>query len=194
MFKSFEAVIFCLSLMVTSCSFNANEITQFAMPYEDQGYSIALTNATRSADIFRNFETKYLIRTTYLSPDFRKAMSDRVQMLYEQTQSSFGEAQTKVGFFVSIFGPESEKIDLDDQKLWSVIVETKNFRSTPIMIRKLKDKRRWQAFFPYVDKWSSEYFVLFDHPSFTPSAENLVEKVPLRLTFSNSDAKVVFTW
>ncbi len=177
-----------------ACSFNNSNITLFGPAADDRDFNRELTIATKGADIFQAFETKYFLRVTYLSLDFRKALEKRVETLYLQNQVSFSEAQSKTGFFVSIFSPEGAKIDLDNNKLWTIIAEGTGFRAPPLSIRKLKEKDRWQPFFPYITKWSQEYLVLFDNPSNAKDALNVADNIPLKLTFSNSDAKVSFSW
>jgi hypothetical protein len=161
-------------------------------PDEDAAWANALADATKSQVIFKDFETRYEVTATYLSPSFRGAFADRLTRVYKQGQGQFDEAGSKAGFFVSVHAPDSERTDLSNQAHWTILMNGKDGSLKPELIKKLDDKERWRAFFPTVTSWTTEYLIVFDTPATATSG--LVDKVPVSLLIANADAQVTLSW
>ena len=187
-------------LFIASCSHTPSsgksdvEVKLHPTPGEDSSYYELLKQDTRSTEVYDDFETKFHIHATYLSPQFRRAFDKRLTEIMKEAPFSLGEASSNTGFFVSIFAPEEKKVDLNNQNLWSISMTSKSKKYFPTVVRSLKDKERWKAFFSHVNKWSREFIIMFDVPSFTPQSPDLVAKDQLKLLFSNADASVTMTW
>ncbi|NRA46467.1 MAG: hypothetical protein HRU09_16070 [Oligoflexales bacterium] len=163
-------------------------------PYEDSDYFDILKQDTRSTEVYDNFETKFHIHATYLSPQFRRAFDKRLTGLMKEAPFSLGEASSRTGFFISVFAPEDKKVDLNNQNLWTISMKSKSKKYFPTVVRSLSDKERWKAFFSHVNKWSKEFIIMFDAPSITPQSPDLLAKDQLELLLSNADASVTMTW
>lgn len=187
-----------LFVFIASCSHSQNDaevlVSLHPSPDQDSSYFNILEKDTRSTEVYDNFETKFHIHATYLSPQFRRAFDKRLASLLKEAPFSLGEASSTTGFFVSIFAPEEKKVDLNNQNLWTISMSNKNKKYFPTVVRSLSDKERWKAFFSHVNKWSKEFIIMFDVPSITPQSPDLVAKEQLRLLLSNSDASVSMTW
>ena len=187
-------------VFAVSCSHSAKDsgssvaIKLHPSPIEDSSYLEILEKDTRSSEVYDNFETKFHIHATYLSPRFRRAFDKRLTYLMKESPFSLGEASSNTGFFVSIFAPEDKKVDLNNQNLWTISMKNKSKKYFPTVVRALSDKERWKAFFSHVNKWSKEFIIMFDVPSVTPRSPDLVAKDQLELLLSNSDASVTMTW
>jgi len=162
-------------------------------PLSDASYAKALKNATRDVSVYDNFETKMLLKATYLSPEFRKAFDTRYENLMGESRFSLGEADQKAGFIVSVFAPEEKKLDLNNQNLWTIIMMHGEQKFFPSVVRHLSEKERWQPFFPHLNRWSREYLILFDTPSVSLGA-GLIAPSTLSLSVSNADARVLVNW
>ncbi len=160
----------------------------------DKEYQVAFDKATKDRKVFANFETKYLVTATYLSPDFKTAFSKRLEKVYKQDIGRFDEAGGKAGFFVSIHAPESERIDLANPRHWTILLENKDGSAKPVLVKKINDKERWRAFFPSVSDWTSEYLIVFDTPAIETNSAQVVEKMNISLTLANADAQVKLDW
>ncbi len=184
-----------LTLYVTGCVTTLDSDVEINPSVkQDSDYKTALQNATRDRKIFDNFETKYLVTATYLSPAFKTAFAKRIERVYKQDYGRFDETSGKAGFFIAIHAPETERIDLANPAHWSVFLESKGGMVKPVIIKKINDKERWRAFFPSVSEWTTEYLIVFDTPAVDTSSTQVVEKLNLALTLANADAQVRLEW
>lgn len=160
--------------------------------HEDSAYKKALDKETRSKDVIDDFETRYKIRATHFSPDFRAAFVDRLKRILLQNEPGLALPEGKVNFFVSIFTPERGKDDLNNPNYWTILLKTPQGDVKPASVRKINDKTRWSPFFDYVNDWSNEYFIEFDSPQGQDA--QMVAPNNVQVTFANADARVVLTW
>jgi len=162
-------------------------------PEDDKDYFEAYLKATRDDKIFVNFETRYTMSITYLSPEFRQSFAKRYETLFGTPQPFLDEASSKLGFFISVFSPDDDKYDLKDEQLWHTKMMIGDSAHRPALIKRLSKKERWRPFFSNVHNWSHEYLVLFDTPSVDLSAETLKDR-SISLTLSNADARIAQSW
>ena len=180
-------------LLTAACTDNAAiELNETVV--EDTDYAKAHQEFTRSNEIYRDFESRFRMTATYLSPEFRGAFSKRLKELFTQDHPSLDEAGQNAGFFVSIQSPDENEIDLNDVHLWTIFMELNSERHNPILIKRVYQKERWIPFFSAISKWSREYLIVFDAASISPNSPRMVGKESVHLTFANSDAKVRMIW
>ena len=182
-----------LGLFLAQCTSTSDKetlISPHEAPLSDDAFIQALNQATQSANIYRDFETVLLIKVTYLSPHFRNAFAQRVKKLFQYFQPTFDDPKNKVGFFVSVYSPYNQKAELTNQNLWTILVEMHRNESSPLIIKKLDDKERWQPFFPYINKWTHEYFVLFEDPTLAPLDLTGPKSEAVKLKLSNAQTKI----
>lgn len=191
----FLFLCFLLSSCISSYIEKNDQLNFFAEANEDPPYFSELSNWTKEAYVIRDFETRYVVRVTYFAPKFRQEFETRVKRLFLDSNPKFANVAPKMGFFVSIFAPEPPAADIRDRNLWAMLLTSGTNRFTAERVEELsEDKRRWRPFFPYIDKWSREFLVIFDTPTYTPNSDDLVEKIGLSLAFSNADAEVTFVF
>lgn len=183
----------------TACTSNdehqlQDEITIHPKLHEDDDYYEIFKKSTRTREVYDNFETKYHIQATYLSPEFRSAFDKRLKDLTSTPAFNLGANIQKAGFFVSIFGPDAKKIDLNNQNLWSIILESNDKKFQPSVVRYLADKERWSPFFEHVHKWTKEYFIMFESSTISPPASDMLANQKFLLKLSNLDAAVSMSW
>lgn len=162
--------------------------------FSDSDYIKPYQAATRTVQITENFEKIYDISVTYLSPEFQQAFAKRMNSHSPQLPQGLKVASSKMGFLVSIFSPEKSKTALEDPSLWTLMVDIDGRRKLPEKVKKLREKERWEPYFPYINRWSVEYLVLFDEPLIALDQSALVVKRPLRITLKNSSASSVMEW
>lgn len=195
--RKVSSVLFAATLMtalpgcITSVE---NDVDVMSSPKEDHPYAEALDKATQEATVFKDFESRYRVTATYLSPEFRGAFAARMEKVYRKGEVHFEEAAQKAGFFVSIHAPDEDRIDLANSLHWTVLLASKDGPLKPVLVKRLNDKERWRAFFPSVTEWTTEYLVVFDAPSINANSPDLVEKTNVGLTFANADAQVNLVW
>ena len=163
-------------------------------PEDDPAYDPILQKSTRTKSVFKDFENRYQIVTTYLSPEFRGAFSQRLTKVYMTGVGEFEEANAKAGFFVSLNAPFEDRTDLANPQQWSVLMKTPDGLIKPVVVKKLNDKERWRAFFGSVNTWSHDYLIVFDAPGVNPASADLVEKTTINIVFANADGQVSLTW
>ena len=178
----------CVSSMESDVSITTS-------PKEDDEYAAALAKATQKRSVFKDFEARYFVSATILSPEFRTAFQKRLERVYKLGQVQFEKAAGKAGFFVQINAPEMDRVELNNPHHWTILLDTPEGPVKPVLIERLDDKERWRAFFPEgVTDWTSDYLVVFDVPAVNPNSPALVEKPQVSLTFANADAQVRLTW
>lgn len=188
-------LLLLLLALLPGCVTSVEPDVSVAMaPSEDPEYSAAFAQATKARVVFKDFETRYQLSATYLSPAFRAAFARRYTRVYKKDMVEFVEATQKAGFFVIIQSPTDDRTDLTNPQHWTLVMNTKDGPMKPILVKKLNDKERWRAFFDSVTKWTTEYLVVFDAPAVNANSPDLVEKTGINLMFANADAEVNLTW
>jgi hypothetical protein len=181
-----------LLLSISGCV--TGNVNVHESPSEDSEYYEILEDSTKDETVYKNFETRFTVKATYLSPKFRTAFSKRLEKVFMQGSLKFDHERTKAGFFISIYSPDSDRMDLHNDQHWTVLLGSDQGDLKPVLIKKLNDKERWRAFFDGISHWTTEYLVVFDAPNVTPNSPDLVEKTSIKLTFANADGKVKLTW
>lgn len=192
--KLIYALIGFLQFIFTGCLEKKIEIDIHKTVTEDKSFLKSLESNTRSVKVFKSFENKVQLSATYIGNDFKKALDRRVKDLYQEENTIFTNSDSKVGFFISVFSPLKGISNIADTTLWSIYVVDDNVKKYPIKITQIYNKQRWQSFFPYINFWTQEYFVLFDYDDLSDESIELLEKRQLNLVLSNSDAKIKLSW
>ena len=94
--KLFSAISILIFLLL-GCTTSSNVDLQPSFKEDDDYFKVYERN-TKMQKVFKNFESKFAIEITYLSPEFRQAFSQRLKKLYLQDSPSLDEASTKAGF------------------------------------------------------------------------------------------------
>ena len=185
-----------VSIVSSSCTTTDEgvEIEDQPSVTQDESYMANYVSATKKAQVYVDFETRVLVSATHLSPAFTSAFSARIQRLFETIPFSLEEASAKTGFFISVYAPENEKHKLDDAGLWNIRYTTDGNSLSPVTVKKIQDKLKWQAFFPAVNDWTTEYLVVFDSVPFTPNNPQMVQQKSFTLTLAGIDSKVSLKW
>ena len=193
---------FCLIItMLVGCKFFSTGSIQSNIhlnPKEDKTYYLAMKEMTRSHQVYSTFETIYFINVTYFSKKFIDVFEARKKSIYQGELFSVKktrEKKLKRMFFVSLFGPEDELVNIKNSKQWSIYLQSKKRKIFPTSIEKLDKRVGWSLFFPYINNWSQEYIVFFDEVSL--DKENQIKslnKNNLTLVLSNSQARTVVNW
>lgn len=191
---------FIFSLLVFACTETLTqrqpllEVRVHDTPREDRVYRTACEGASRSAEVYRDFETKFVLHATYFSPSFRSAFDTRLNRLMGISPFSPGEESSSLAFFISVYAPESQKVDLTNPNLWSVVMQSQGQEFRPSVVRYLPEKIRWLPYFSYINKWSKEYLIIFSASSFPSPSEQLLAASSLQLRLANAEAAVMMSW
>ena len=195
--KTYVGALCALHILAAGCTTGSGAKTKVEMLptiEQDSAYEGAWRKASRSTTVMRDFETKYSIDATYLSPDFRTAFARRAERFTKNKMQFFEDASGKSAFFVSLFSPDARVDDLADQDHWTIQMVAGDKTMRPALVRRLADKDRWKSYFPSVNRWSAEYMVVFDTPSRTTDSPELAAANQFQIQFTNPDADVTMTW
>jgi len=183
-----------IGLLAASTSCVTNNVDVHSSPSEDSEYYKIYQDSTKENTVYKDFETKFKIQVTYLSPEFRTAFTKRMQSIYLNDAVSFEHERTKAGFFVTLYTPVDSHADLMNNQHWTILYGEGDKAMKPILVKRLNDKERWRGFFDGISKWTNEYLVVFDAANVTPHSPALVQENPTILTFANADGRVKLTW
>lgn len=195
MFFRLSSIIFAQFLTFSCVSSVDKGVEEHERPHEDGDYYRKYQSATRGGDIISKFEILYRIHATYLSPEFRNALVERMGKIYlEDAGAAFQEASAKAGFIVTVYGLDRDTVDLSNTGHWTILFENKEGPVKPVVVKKISDKVRWRNFFETITPWTQDYLVVFDKTAVNPNAETLVEKPMTRLTMSNGEGRIRMDW
>ncbi|MBI2602236.1 MAG: hypothetical protein HYW48_04195 [Deltaproteobacteria bacterium] len=161
--------------------------------HQDDEYESLLKTYSHSASIFQDFDKLYDVHVTFLSSEFMRAFEKRLKERFKY-QTMIDDVNGNIGFFVSIFSPLGNLSELNQEKIWEILLSINGVDSHPDLVKSLKAKENWSTFFPYITLWSNEYLVLFKMPSGEGSSEAVQSKEKVTLSLSNLQAKTVMTW
>lgn len=180
-----------LFLSVLACETTEPKVstTLYDMRSSYRPYQQVLNRNSRSATVFSNYESLYVLNVAGFTPEFYEAFSNA---LNERLRSSemLKEIKSNSSFFVSIYSPNDEYNDLSNQKLWEFIlsVDGKEYKSK--LVKKVKDRDAWSPFFTFMNRWSNEFLVVFE----IPEEDKAPEHAKRTLSLSNSKAKTQMIW
>ena len=179
---------------LAACQTGGSDVKLAGEPVEDAEYYEAFKSASRHGKVIADFETRYQVWATYLSPSFRNAFSRRIERVFAESVGHFEEASARAGFFVSVTAPDDRRLDLANEHHWSIQLSDGTTTLKPVMVKRLNDKERWRAFFDTVNTWTIEYLVVFDSPSVATNSPELVQPTNLTLKLANADGRVTLSW
>ena len=165
------------------------DVTVHTSALEDRDYFTAYSEATRSFETIKNFETRHILTVTALRAPFLAAFSARYQRLFHEPQFILTEIGERMGFFVVLYTMDKKINALDDASIWNVEVKQGDKVLRPQLIKKIKQKENWQPFFPQISPWTKEYLVLFGE-SVHQTDKIFAQPKPATILFSNADSTV----
>lgn len=161
---------------------------------DDSRYLEAYDQATVEVEVIQDFETRFIVHATILSKEFRKALGERYQELFNEVQPVLSESTENTGVFVSVFHRNEENSDLRDPNLWTIQFEKGGELLRPLKVERLREKERFQPFFRGINVWSKEYLLLFKTPPPSVVDKKLQTIETAKLILSSQDARVYFRW
>ncbi len=187
------ALALCLLLSLSSgcLTTRGTDVDHPQHPSEDTAYWPQHQAATRTFEVVNNFETRYQVQVTHLTPQFRTSAADRYRAIFRQEKGVFEAAADSTGFFVSIYSANNNLADLQNQELWNIALEVNQGSLSPVRIQAMEPKELWSAFFPVINPWSKEYLILFKLPPL-PQAEGTSAGLTLNLNSPNGSVHARF--
>ena len=161
----------------------------------DPKYSEIYEQNTRRESGIKNFETRFKVAATQLGSQFRSALAERYQYVYNEPQPLLSEASNQAGYFVTIYVADENSGDLGNPQIWNIQLKQPSGVLKPSLVKKLRPKEMWRAFFPDISAWSQEYLILFDSPAASqPSDHKLVNQPDNTLILSGPEGQIQFHW
>ena len=185
--KLFNVNLLCL-LFVGCSSFHKGDVQSsfYLDPIEDKSYYLAVRKYSRIQKLYSGFETLYFINISYFSEDFLDSFKKRKSRIFSENVELFSYTKNQQVFFISLFGPNDDLIDIEDRQEWSIYIKQGDKQIYPESIKKAPKKGVWDTFFPYINHWSKEFFIVFNE-EINPQ-DNLV------LVIGSTQAKTVIEW
>lgn len=185
-----------LLLASSSCT-TASQGSSVSIPPEarrDDNYLQVLQKWEKAATVFDQFQNRIQFHSVLLTEEMRQAYLNRWIRLRGDTASTIGmDSGGKLAIFVSLYTPEEDFLRLDNSSLWTVRLQYGDKTLTPTTILRLYEKPVYEGFFDFVNKWSSEYLVVFD-VSLAESSEAINLPESLSAQFYSSLAYINLQW
>jgi hypothetical protein len=203
-FRSWMKYLVLGSFFLTACVSENVASDIVPKPSKDSVYFPVLSKYTKSDSVYASLQKVIDISVVKFTEEMKNSYLNRLARIRQsnplQPQAEivgtnvnsfltldFASSGPKIGFLVSVYTPDSSFQELENKNLWNI-----RYGNLPVSkIQKLTDKDVLDAFFPFVNKWSTEYLVIFEQGA----AENPQPK-PLRdqLIFSSSLVSLSFQW
>lgn len=162
--------------------------SKYASQNLEDWYQKAYENYTRNETVYYNYETLYTISATYFSTDFYSSFTSLKNEKYIGKEYR-REIKAGKSFLISIFSPNNAYNKLKDEQLWTLRLDIEGKEYPVKTLKKIEQKNSWYVFFPYLNRWSSDFIVVFDVPEEVFHSE---QKVTLKL--SNTKAHTEMKW
>jgi hypothetical protein len=185
-----------LSFTVGGCT-TASQGSIVTIPPEARGdddYIKVLQKWQKSARVFDQFQNRIQLNSVLFTEEMRQAYLNRWVRLRGDTASTIGmDSGGKLAIFVSLYTPDEDFLRLDNSSLWTVRLQYGDKTLTPTTVLRLYEKPVYEGFFDFVNKWSSEYLVVFD-VSLAESSEAVNLPESLSAQFYSSLAYLNLQW
>lgn len=145
----------------------------FTLPLEAAGYRSLLRKSTRSKQWYstQTFQANVIWKATYFSPEFRRAFAKKHAkknflgpLESAQYMAKQEEKQSRVDeFFVGLYARKDYRsLALGENSFWEVVlINEKGEAVEPESIEFVEITPYERIMFPYLDRWSQGYRVLF---------------------------------
>ncbi len=165
---------------------NVNTVAFTTNP-EPPPYARSLRKYSRTTTVFSNYETLYMLNVTAFSTEFYEAF-EKTQNERFLAMNMLKGLKKNACFFVSIYSPNEEYNNLTNSHLWEFVLNVGANKYSSISIKKVANKDAWYPFFPYINRWSSDYIISFE----VPNSDEI--KPPMTLSLGTSQVKTVMEW
>ena len=191
-----KLVLLIMTLFAAGCVTSTEKEVKLAESIEeDTDYAKVYDKVTSKYEVIKNFETRIVIHTTALTSEFRRALGDRYQKIFNEPEPILEEASNNAGFFVSLYTANKELNDLNNKQLWTIQLDSDNHLKAPVLVKFLSDKPRWEPFFSGISPWSREYLVLFESSQISSNSNSqMLSPKSVKLILSNSDGRISMGW
>lgn len=195
------AVAVSSGLSLTACT-TASSNTRTVVPpgpMDDVEYSAVLLKWTKEAKVIDHFQKQVDFNAVLLTDEMRRAYVARHARLRGDASAAIEDMNGgKLGMIVSIFTPDSGYEDLSDRSVWSVSLRAGAQSVTNVQVRRLSNKTVLEPYFPFVNRWTNDYLLVFETASApqpgAAASEILLQAQDVSLVLRSAIANVDFNW
>lgn len=194
----------CLAVAVLSPGCGTRITTLYEKVTGSKRYARVTKVYTRTREVHDGLETRFILSSTWLSPEWIQAFSEeyaniyyldtaRMEQMITQWSDESGRFQR---FFVALFTPDDRMNDLDSKNtLWSLhLVRADEVDYGPVYVRKTSLRpEEVSRFFPYTGAWYRAYEVAF--PKAAGAMIDAQKGAPrFKLVLSGVQGRAVLVW
>jgi hypothetical protein len=188
----------CLSLVLSACTsgWGASTAQVPAAPNSDESYKSVLAQWHTRVSVFDKFQKVIEGDAVLFSNEMRSAYASRWKEIRNESGSNLGDLSSgKMALVVSYFTPKDDFMELNNAQLWTLQLKLGGKMYSPALVQRLFEKSALEGFFPFVNKWTTEYLVVFDVSSDLAGEKGLVqEKAGTEFSMNSSLVKALFRW
>lgn len=159
---------------------------------------------TRTREVHDGLETRFILSSTWLSPEWIRAFSEEYANIYYLDSERRGrmigrwrgESETYERFFVALFTPDEQTNDLEEEgTLWTLrLVRADERDYPPVYVRKTSLRpEEVSRFFPYSGTWYRAYEVAFPKEA-GEKVETAIAAPRFKLVLSGVQGRAVLVW
>lgn len=196
------AAIVSGAVLFAGCGTRA--MTLYEKVQRSKQYARTTEAFTRSREVHDGLDTRFILSSTWLSPEWIRAFSEEYSNIYyldaERKDQKIGWWMDESGryerFFVALFTPDDRTNDLDREKtLWTLhLVRADEVDFEPVYIRKTSLRaEEISRFFPYADTYYRAYEVAFPKEA-GEKVEPSIAAPRFKLVLSGVEGRAVLVW
>lgn len=160
---------------------------------QDHEYLPVFEKWHKRAYYSKSIEHSVYIESVYFSKDFMTAYRKRFQNIFGQKETQWIAGNDEhIVFFVSVYCNDEPLMKLEDWKIWSIEIQFEDKFVAAKEITKVEQNISVTAFFPFINRWTHEYILLF------PKTEELMKYIQtngkFRLSFDSAEIDMNMDW
>jgi hypothetical protein len=196
------AAIVSGAILFAGCGTRA--MTLYEKVQRSKQYARTTESFTRSKEVHDGLDTRFILSSTWLSPEWIRAFSEEYSNIYyldaERKDQRIGwwrsESERYERFFVALFTPDDRMNDLDREKtLWALhLVRADEVDFEPVYVRRTSLRpEEISRFFPYADNFYRAYEVAFPKEA-GEKVEPSIAAPRFKLVLSGVEGRAVLFW
>jgi hypothetical protein len=187
-----------IAMLTLSCASTQPQSSNVVgMQMSQSQYENLIDKHTQRAQKYDGFYNKFEVFATFLNTEVQTAILQRRSDVYQwdmtqaqkEREKMFQENSTETRFAVSFFVPSARLNDLHKgASIWKLYIETNGQRYEGKATRRNGKLEDLQAIYPYHNRWSIPYDVVFKVPL------SAVEQSPVKFIITSSQGSATFDY
>lgn len=190
----FPVSLFFLAVVLGACVTSQAEFELPAAAAADSEYYPVMKKWQRSVEVNQKFQKRIDVNAVLFTEEMRRAYSARSERIRGESRELSDMEGGKMGILVSFYTPDGAYAELDNRDLWNIRVRDDQNQFMPAAVKYITKKSLFEANFPFVNKWTREYLIVYEPVAGETGSESLKVSQSITLEMRSPLAVVNLTW